>query len=560
MPPKAQKESLVLLINIGITNPNIENNHSLLEKAKHIAKRKIQKMIFLTPKDEVAIMLMGSGVTKNRLGTEHVEEFTDFQIPNWDLVKKCMGLKGTNHCSNWIEALEAAVLFMKENTFSSSTRKIILMSDFNEDPDIISQFQADAIVDRLSTNKIILITLSEATISPTPTHSEALLKDVNEKINGHHITFDNVISDMKFYTPIPSKPFPSYYSLELLDKKIPVVSYAKVRTTNFPSWKKAKGNQKLRSETKYLDRQRVSYTADNIQKGYKYGADFISVPEGLERNMRRKDSERSYRIYGFTDRNNVDLEYFYKSSSSVILPNSETNNVVKPFYSLVQAMHETNSVAIVRKIYKKGGVPRMVALFPCIDIPDEPWCLIEIQLVFAEDRRIMETRSMKSTIKQLNTPQNEAIDGLIDSLMLTDTENDSQIDGCQCFLPGCMPNPGVQHRWDMLSYRAINPDKPLPPVENYLKETFEIPSIKKRSKCHLQKIAELFRLESINPKKEKSEMKQQDNMQVNEDIDIDTEESNKTEDIADVETNLYKESVLSLDISDIDLDELAANI
>lgn len=34
---------------------------------------------------------------------------------------------------------------------------------------------------------------------------------------------------MKFYTPIPSKPSPSYYSLELLDKKIPVVSYAKVR-------------------------------------------------------------------------------------------------------------------------------------------------------------------------------------------------------------------------------------------------------------------------------------------------------------------------------------------
>lgn len=41
--------------------------------------------------------------------------------------------------------------------------------------------------------------------------------------------------------------------------------------------------------------------------------------------MRHKDTERSYRIYGFTDRNNVDLEYFYKSSSSVILPNSDAN-------------------------------------------------------------------------------------------------------------------------------------------------------------------------------------------------------------------------------------------
>uniref|UniRef100_V9IHC7 X-ray repair complementing defective repair in Chinese hamster cells 5 n=1 Tax=Apis cerana TaxID=7461 RepID=V9IHC7_APICE len=41
-----RKESLVLLLNIGVTNPNIENNSLLFEKAKHIAQRKIEKMIF----------------------------------------------------------------------------------------------------------------------------------------------------------------------------------------------------------------------------------------------------------------------------------------------------------------------------------------------------------------------------------------------------------------------------------------------------------------------------------------------------------------------------------
>lgn len=41
------------------------------------------------------------------------------------------------------------------------------------------------------------------------------------------------------------------------------------------------------------------------------------------------------------------------------------------------------------------------------------------------------------------------------------------------------------------------------------------------------------------------------------DNNIDTEESNKIEDIADVESNSYKESeVLSLDTSDIDFDEM----
>lgn len=44
------------------------------------------------------------------------------------------------------------------------------------------------------------------------------------------------------------------------------------------------------------------------------------------------------------------------------------------------------------------------------------------------------------------------------------------------------------------------------------------------------------------------------------DNNIDTEESNKIEDIADVESNSYKElEVLSLDTSDIDFDEMVKN-
>lgn len=32
---------------------------------------------------------------------------------------------------------------------------------------------------------------------------------------------------------------------------------------------------------------------------------------------------KSYKIYGFTDKNNIDLEHFYKSATHVILPSSE---------------------------------------------------------------------------------------------------------------------------------------------------------------------------------------------------------------------------------------------
>ncbi|KAK9295672.1 hypothetical protein QLX08_010090 [Tetragonisca angustula] len=554
--PKTMKESLILLINIGVTNPNIENNHSTLEKAKEIAKRKIEKMIFLSPEDEIAIMLMGSSVTKNVLNTEHVEEFTNFQIPNWDFVKKCMALEGTNHCSNWVEALIAAVEFMEKNVVDVSTRKIILISDFNEDADIISQFQADAIADRLSTENIKLITISEPSTSLTI--SRKFLKDVYEKINGQHTTFDKVLSDLKFYIPASKKPCPCYYTLELLDKKIHVASYIKIDMEKFPPWKtKSRNNEKIEKKTEYLNRQRVSYSEDKIVKGYRYGETSIPVEKNLEECMSYKSGGKSYKIYGFTNRNNIDLEYLYISAPHILLPAKESENITKPFYSLVLAMQKTNSVAIVRKVFGNSSSPRMVALFPCTDIPDEPLCLVEIELVYAEDRRVLETRSMKSVIKQLLEEQNEAVDSLINSLMLSDIQDSCEIDGSQYFLPGYVPNPEIQHKWHILSHRVINPHKPLPPMENYLKEILEIPSIKERSKSHLQKIVKLFRLESIDPKKEKNEIKEQDNMQL--DNNIDTEESNKIEDIADIESNSYKESeVLSLDTSDIDLDEMGA--
>lgn len=60
---------------------------------------------------------MGSTTTKNSLNTEHVEEFTDFQFPNWDFIDKVMALRRTKRCSNWVEALQAGVKFMKDNRY-----------------------------------------------------------------------------------------------------------------------------------------------------------------------------------------------------------------------------------------------------------------------------------------------------------------------------------------------------------------------------------------------------------------------------------------------------------
>lgn len=51
-------------------------------------------------------------------------------------------------------------------------------------------------------------------------------------------------------------------------------------------------------------------------------------------------------------------------------------SVSAPFYSLIQAMVEKNVVAIVEKIYRRNTEANMVALFPSVDDPNEPWVKI----------------------------------------------------------------------------------------------------------------------------------------------------------------------------------------
>ena len=565
MPPKARKESLVLLMNIGITCPDAQNNPLLLEKMKHIAQRIIEKKIFLRPKDEIAVILMGSSVTKNSLNTEHVGEFVDLQIPSWNTVEKIIQLRGTNYCSNWVEALYAAVEYIKQNGIDNCMRKIVLMSDFNEQYDIISQFKADVIAEQLQMGGIELITIGEESLDGRPGSSmkvsEVLLKDLHEKINGQHLTFDSTILDFRFYVMAPKVPSPWYADLVFIDIKIPIVSFIKTEPDKFPSWKTMKDDKKVVSKREYLDRQRKIYEPDEIVTGYKYGGTFIPVEKTLEEAMSYKGGPRIYAIHSFTKKRNIDLDYWYDNTIRVVLPSTRVNNAAKPFYSFVQALHNKNLVAIVKKVYNNNSTPRMVALFPCINVPDEPWCLVEIPLPFAEDRRVIDTRPLKSVSKQLSSEQNEALDNLIDSLMLPDTEESYVVGESQHLLPGCVPNPAVQHRWHMLSHRALNPNGPLPPMEDYLKNLLEVPLVKERSKYNLQRITELFQLESIDLKAMKK-AKPKANEAVSDENETGTEEPIKVDAKVDSQHDSFNESdlLMNTDDCDADFDAMVANI
>lgn len=70
------------------------------------------------------------------------------------------------------------------------------------------------------------------------------------------------------------------------------------------------------------------------------------------------------------------------------------------------------------------------------------------------------------------------------------------------YLPECMPDPGAQHMWDMLSARALNPDKPLPPIADEVTKLLEQPEcVINRCKPVTEKIKDVFSLEKKEPLK-----------------------------------------------------------
>ncbi|XP_011142265.1 X-ray repair cross-complementing protein 5-like isoform X1 [Harpegnathos saltator] len=539
MPPKKLKESLIFLINIGVTRHGTQSNSSLLDKEKFILKHIIQKKIFLHPKDEVGIVLMGSDSSENDsvTGMDNIRELSNMQFGNWNLIESIDKLQNTKQSSSWMEGIYAAVEYIKHECLDNSERKIMLLSDFNEEEDIVSQFEVDDIIKTLNSENIFLIAIGKRQLNnideDSYTSSEALLKKVLEKGNGQYSTFEHAMSEVRFYKQSSTKPKPWRCDMELGDFCIPIAGISKVM--NEPMLPKMKKIAKttaadlteketlIKNIPQWTDKDRIIHTKEDMSYGYMYGSKPIFVSDDCEQSMIPKTSEKCYKIHGFTARENVPMEYWLSDGTYVIIPADES--VSAPFYSLVKAMVEKNVVAIIEKVYRKNTEANMAALFPSVDDPNEPWCLIEIGLPFERDYGAIAQHPLKFMMKQLSQEQSNAVDDLLTSLELPeDADEDSTVDGDK-YLPGCMPNPGAQRMWDVLAARALHPDQPLPPITEDVKNLLEQPeSVRENGKLACEKIKNLFSLEkkisSRTKRHKKLEEENDDKAPLNEDHDM----------------------------------------
>ncbi|XP_071627447.1 X-ray repair cross-complementing protein 5 [Temnothorax longispinosus] len=572
MPPKKLKESITFLVNIGNVRHGTQSSSQLLDKEKFILKHIIQKKIFLRPKDEIGVILMGSDSSRSDsiTGLDNVRELCHMQVGNWDLIKSIEKLETTNQTSSWMEAIYAAVEYIRHECVEQCERKIVLLSTFNEEEETVDQFQAEDIAEILSSGEISLIAIGERALDTidedSQTASEMLLMNVLQQIGGQYLTFEHAMTDVRFYKRPSTRPNPWSCQMTLGDFCIPIrgiskmltevkspemLLMAKTSTSDIPDQEVP-----IKNVAQWTDNNRTIHTKEDIIRGYVYGGKTIPVSDEAKKSMTPKDNEKCYKIHGFTARENVPMEYWLSDGTYVIVPANEV--AAEPFYSLVQAMVDKNVVAIVEKIYRANSEANMMALFPSVDVPNEPWCLVEIGLPFERDYGAIAQKPLKFVMKQLSKEQDDAMDDLLMSLELPDVADDDATGGSEKYLPGYMPDPGTQHMWDTLAARALNPDKPLPPIADDVLNLLEQPEfVKEKCKPVVERIKNLFFLEKKKPLRKRRRSQEEDNKpDANNDALMTQTVKEEEKDIVQDHNDKSENNVLS-DACDFNFDEIA---
>jgi ATP-dependent DNA helicase 2 subunit 2 len=202
---------------------------------------------------------------------------------------------------------------------------------------------------------------------------------------------------------------------------------------------------------------------DELAKGYEYGRTAVAISE-TEQNITKLETNAAYEILGFIPAENVE-RYMLLDNTNMLVAQKGNDKAAIALSSMVHALFELDSVAVARLVKKDMAEPILTILSPLVQ--EDIDCLIEDILPFAEDLRSYRfppldkvlTVSGKELTEHRNLPSKDLLKGMsdyVDSMSLVDDEEE-QMAMEDTFSPVLHTIEGA------IKYRAVHPDKELPP-------------------------------------------------------------------------------------------------
>ncbi|KAK0075875.1 hypothetical protein PV325_006214 [Microctonus aethiopoides] len=505
---RKDKETIVFVVNVGSLNESGSNKETV-KNAKQLMKNIIEKKIFLEPKDEVGIILTGVDVGVNALQFDNIEDYHPIQVCNWNMVEKVLDITATDiFYTNWIAGLHAGVNLIQREAEDAKRRTIVVIMDC-PDTEINQQAMKD-IAATILEEEITLLWVGTSSMlelgREQRNNSEKMVQRLCRRVNGKHATFSEVLSNTQFYGGKQPKPSGWRCNLEISDIKIPTITYLFIAENKpLPAWKTVAKNPESENLNEVInvkvnkglaDYQKKEYDIDNIVRGYKYGRKFIPMADDFTASLKKLDTEKSLIVYGFLPKEKVKLRDRSGNETHMLLP---SDGAEMHFFSLLKAMADLNVVAIVRRVYVNKCDPKMKILYPQIDDPDKPWCFLMVDHMFIENLGVVESRTYEEIYKQLKDDEWDAVDNFIDQMMLKDQPAEDE--DKRTFEPGTIPNPDIQHTWNQLAHRSLNPlteeDPPAYPPADYIMDLITPPKYLQNDSVDksIDRLVQLFKLD-----------------------------------------------------------------
>ena len=186
------------------------------------------------------------------------------------------------------------------------------------------------------------------------------------------------------------------------------------------------------------------------------------------------------------------------STTNIIVPQKGNSKAAVALSSLIHALYELESYALVRFVKKKMDAPVMMVLAPEIETDFE--CLIDVQVPFVEDIRPyrfpplgkVKTVTGKTLDKHRNIPTHDMekfMSDYIDSMDILELGKDGDGEPTEYAPVEDTYSPIIHRINQVIKHRAIHPNDPLPPpYDILLKYSHPADEVVGKSRKHLEKL------------------------------------------------------------------------
>eukprot|EP01104_Vermistella_antarctica_P009440 TRINITY_DN242_c2_g1_i1.p1 TRINITY_DN242_c2_g1~~TRINITY_DN242_c2_g1_i1.p1 ORF type:complete len:766 (-),score=263.58 TRINITY_DN242_c2_g1_i1:75-2372(-) len=516
------KDAIVVVLDVGTTMS--EGGSDKLSNAIKSVQILLQQKMLFSKKDEVGIVLFGTKDTVNDLSEEGYENITvlqGIQPPDIGSVRELEGVEPEGVAGDFVDAIIVAMDMLIHHTSGKKYEKrVFLITDAGC---AVNQADFSIVLDKFKEMECSLNVLgidfadryedpdfdeNEDEIDPDEDAGKSETKKANEKLlfdcvksinadgtgKGNIYSIHNAIEMMSQFRSMKVLQRPVFTGmLELGELQIPVTCLLKTRTATFPTMTKVSviaeqtanpGSTKVLMERSYASNQDpdTELTKDELIKGFKYGKSLVSV-DPVSEDMLKLKGKRELIILGFTRAENVPRQH-HMGQAEIIQHNPKVggDEAGQALSALARALHETNSVAIVRFVKRANAAPHLGFLAPMIKIDFEG--LAYNKLPFCEDLRQYQFASLdpakETTPKSCrpNEKQLQAAESLINSLDLmgkkvVDDDDDEDEESYEKLKARHTYNPSLQRFYQAVVHRALHPNEPLQELDPVIRAYVE---------------------------------------------------------------------------------------